>query len=84
MTYTSLALVALVSASTMTRLTVRTAAVILKGLAYLLGGLLFGALPLLVVAAWKVARVVAIAAWKVTLWMVGAVLTGAVLIARSV
>ena len=64
----------------MTYLTVRTIGAILKGLAYLLGGLLFGALPLLVVALWKCIK----GGTKVTLWMVGAVLTGAVLIARSV
>lgn len=54
----------------MTYLTVRTIGAILKGLAYLLGGLLFGALPLLVVVAFKVAKGGA----KVTMWTFGAVI----------
>ncbi len=54
----------------MAYLTVRTAAAILKGLAYLLGGLLFGVLPLLVVVAYKVLKGGA----KVTMWTFGAVI----------
>lgn len=57
----------------MTRYTIHTAAAILKGLAYLLGGLLFGALPLLVVILWKVFKGGTVAAYKVTLWTIGAV-----------
>lgn len=53
------------------RLTVRTIGAILKGLYYLLGGLLFGALPILAIIAWKCLKGSAIATWKVTAWMVG-------------
>ncbi len=38
----------------MTRFAFRAAALILKGLACLIGGLLFGALPLLAIVLWKV------------------------------
>lgn len=54
----------------MTRFAVRTIAAILKGVGYLLGGFLFGALPLLAVIAWKVAKGGA----KVTMWTFGAVI----------
>ena len=54
----------------MTRFAVRTIAAIFKGLAYLLGALLFGALPLLAVAAYKVAK----GGVKVTVWTFGAVI----------
>ena len=50
-------------------LTFRTIGAIIKGLAYLIGGLLFGALPLLVVAVWKILKGGTIAAWRVATWM---------------
>ena len=50
-------------------LTFRTIGAILKGLAYLLGGLLFGALPLLAIAAYKILKGGTIAAWRVATWM---------------
>lgn len=56
--------------SAMTRFTVRTASAILKGLAYLLGGFLFGVLPLLVVIAYKCLK----GGTKVTMWTFGAVI----------
>lgn len=55
----------------MSRFAVRAIGAILKGLAYLAGGFLFGALPLLVVVLWKVAKSGAKVTWKVTAWMVG-------------
>ena len=64
-------------------LTVRTIGAILKGLAYLLGGFLFGALPLLVVIVWKCLKGGTIATWKVTLWIVGAAAAIIVLMLRS-
>lgn len=60
-------------------LTFRTIGAILKGLAYLLGGLLFGALPLLAIVLWKILR----SGIKVTMWTIGVVIAGAVLIVRS-
>ena len=54
----------------MTRYTIRTIGAILKGLAYLLGGLLFGALPLLAIIAWKCLKGGA----KVTMWTIGAII----------
>lgn len=54
----------------MTRFAVRAIFLALKGTAFLLGGLLFGVLPLVVVAAFKVVKV----AVKVTIWTFGAVL----------
>ena len=68
----------------MTHLTVRTILATLKGVAYLMGGFLFGLLPLLIVLLWKVVKGSTIVGWKVTLWTIGAVVAGAVLIARSV
>ena len=53
----------------MTRFAFRTIGAILKGLAYLLGGLLFGALPLLAIVLWKILRGGTIAAWRVATWM---------------
>ena len=50
----------------MTRFAFRAAALIIKGLACLIGGLLFGVLPLLVVIAYKVAK----GGVKVTMWIV--------------
>ena len=53
----------------MTRFALRTIAAILKGLAYIAGGLLFGALPLLIAITWKVLKGGTIATWKVVAWM---------------
>lgn len=53
-----------------TRFAVRTIGAILKGLAYLLGGLLFGALPLLGVLAYKCLKGGA----KVTMWTFSALI----------
>ena len=63
----------------MTRFAFRAIFLALKGTAFLLGGLLFGALPLLVVVACKVLKGGA----KVTMWTLGVVITGALLIVRS-
>lgn len=63
----------------MTRFAFRTIGAILKGLAYLLGGLLFGALPLLAIVLWKILR----GGVKVTMWTLGVVIAGALLIVRS-
>ena len=52
----------------MTRFAFRAAALIIKGLGCLIGGLLFGVLPLLVVIAYKVAK----GGVKVTMWTLGA------------
>lgn len=57
----------------MTYLAVRTIGATLKGLAYLLGGLLFGALPLLAIIAYKCLKGGTIAAWKVVAWLLGTV-----------
>ena len=67
----------------MSNLIGRTILATLKGSAYLLGGLLFGLLPLLIVLIWKACKGAAIVGWKVTLWTIGAVIAGAVLIVRS-
>lgn len=64
-------------------LTVRTLTAVLKGLAYLMGAILFGVLPLLIAIAWKCLKGGTIATWKVTVWMIGTALAGAVLIAQS-
>lgn len=53
----------------MTRFAVRTIGAFLKGLAYLAVGFLFGILPLLVVAAFKVAK----GGVKVTMWTIGVI-----------
>ena len=53
----------------MTRFAFRAAALAIKGVACLIGGLLFGALPLLVVALWKILKGGTIAAWRVATWM---------------
>ena len=63
----------------MTRFAFRAAALAIKGVACLIGGLLFGALPLLVVIAYKVLK----GGVKVTMWTIGVVITGALLIVRS-
>ena len=52
----------------MTRFAFRAAALIIKGLACLIGGLLFGALPLLAIVLWKVLK----GGVKVTMWTLGA------------
>ena len=49
-------------------LTFRTIGAIIKGLACLIGGLLFGALPLLAIVLWKILR----GGVKVTMWTLGA------------
>ena len=46
-------------------LTFRTIILAIKGVAFLLGGLLFGALPLLAIVAYKVLK----GGVKVTMWM---------------
>ena len=63
----------------MTRFAFRATFLAIKGVAFLIGGLLFGALPLLVVILWKILR----SGIKVTMWTLGVVITGAVLIVRS-
>lgn len=68
----------------MSNLIGRTILATLKGSAYLLGGFLFGLLPLLIVLLWKVTKGATIVGWKVTLWAIGAVIAGAILIVRSV
>ena len=52
----------------MTRFAFRAAALAIKGVACLIGGLLFGVLPLLVVVAYKVLK----GGVKATLWTLGA------------
>lgn len=68
----------------MTYLIGRTIVATLKGLAYLLGGFLFGLLPLLGVVLWKILKGSTIVGWKITLWTIGAVIAGAIMILRSV
>ena len=68
----------------MSNLIGRTIVATLKGSAYLLGGFLFGLLPLLIVLLWKVCKGSAIVGWKVTLWTIGAVIAGAIMVVRSV
>lgn len=67
----------------MANLIVRTIGAILKGVAYLVGGFLFGALPLLVVILWKCLKGGTVATWKVTAWMVGAAVAIVVFMLRS-
>ena len=50
-------------------LTFRTIILAIKGVAFLLGGLLFGALPLLAIVLWKILKGGTIAAWRVATWM---------------
>ena len=68
----------------MSNLIGRTILATLKGSAYLVGGFLFGLLPLLIVLLWKVLKGTTIVGWKVTLWTIGAIIAGAILIVRSV
>ena len=68
----------------MSNLIGRTIVATLKGAAYLLGGFLFGLLPLLIVLVWKACKGATIAGWKITLWTIGALIAGAVLIVRSI
>ena len=68
----------------MSNLIGRTILATLKGSAYLIGGFLFGLLPLLIVLLWKVIKGSTIVGWKVTLWAIGAVIAGAIMILRSV
>ena len=68
----------------MTHLIGRTILATLKGSAYLLGGFLFGLLPLLIVLLWKILKGTTIVGWKVTLWTIGAVIAGAIMVVRSV
>lgn len=63
----------------MTRFAFRATFLAIKGVACLIGGLLFGALPLLAIVLWKILR----GGVKVTMWTLGVVITGAVLIVRS-
>ncbi len=67
----------------MIRLAVRAIGAILKGLAYLLCGFIFGALPLLSIIAWKCIKGGTIATWKVTTWMIGTALAVVVIMLRS-
>ena len=67
----------------MSNLIGRTILATLKGSAYLLGGLLFGLLPLLIVLLWKILKGSTIVGWKVTVWTIGAIIAGAILILRS-
>lgn len=68
----------------MSNLIGRTIIAAFKGSAYLVGGFLFGLLPLLIVLLWKVLKGTTIVGWKVTLWAIGAIIAGAILIVRSV
>ena len=68
----------------MSNLIGRTILATLKGSAYLLGGFLFGLLPLLIVLLWKILKGSTIVGWKITLWAIGAVIAGAIMIARGV
>lgn len=63
----------------MTRFAFRATFLAIKGVAFLLGGLLFGALPLLAIVLWKILK----GGVKVTMWTLGVVITGALLIVRS-
>lgn len=49
----------------MTRFAFRATFLAIKGVAFLLGGLLFGALPLLAIVLWKILK----GGVKVTMWM---------------
>jgi len=53
----------------MTRFAFRAAALAIKGVACLIGGFLFGALPLLAIVLWKILKGGTIAAWRVATWM---------------
>ena len=53
----------------MTRFAFRATFLAIKGVACLIGGLLFGALPLLAIVLWKVLKGGTIAAWRVATWM---------------
>lgn len=53
----------------MTRFAFRAIFLAIKGVACLIGGLLFGALPLLAIAACKILKGGTIAAWRVATWM---------------
>ena len=53
----------------MTRFAFRATFLALKGTAFLLGGLLFGALPLLAIVLWKILKGGTIATWRVATWM---------------
>ena len=53
----------------MTRFAFRAIFLAIKGVACLIGGLLFGALPLLAIVLWKILRSGTIAAWRVATWM---------------
>lgn len=53
----------------MTRFAFRAIFLAIKGVAFLLGGLLFGALPLLAIVLWKILKGGTIAAWRVATWM---------------
>ena len=64
----------------MTRFAFRAIFLALKGTAFLLGGLLFGALPLLVVICLKVIKWSA----KASVWTIGAVTAASLFIVRSV
>lgn len=68
----------------MSNLIGRTIIATLKGSAYLLGGFLFGLLPLLIVLLWKILKGSTIVGWKVTLWTIGAIAATAILVVRSV
>ena len=68
----------------MSNLIGRTILATLKGSAYLVGGFLFGLLPLLIVLLWKILKGSTIVGWKITLWTIGAIIAGAILIVRSV
>ena len=68
----------------MSNLIGRTIISALKGTTYLVGGFLFGLLPLLIVLLWKILKGSTIVGWKITLWTIGAVIAGAILILRSV
>ena len=68
----------------MSNLIGRTILATLKGSAYLVGGFLFGLLPLLIVLLWKVLKGSTIVGWKITLWTIGAVIAGAIMILRGV
>ena len=68
----------------MSNLIGRTILAAFKGSACLVDGFLLGLLPLLIVLLWKILKGSAIVGWKVTLWTIGAVIAGALLIARSV
>lgn len=63
----------------MTRFAFRAIFLAIKGVACLAVGFLFGILPLLAIALWKILK----GGVKVTMWTIGVVIAGAVLIVRS-